>query len=110
MLLHSMADYMCTYEQFSVEYRCQECAVLQEKEYEFMVLNCACGCGDMFKICEVCSPLFIFCDCGCESNYKKCLSRKMEGNISVSVYKRKKYFFSYFLGKKKEKFFFYLVF
>ena len=67
-------DGACTihYYEFEVKFVCNECGKEYEKGYQFMVMRCACICGDYFRICEECAPMFYRCDCGCGSNYKKC--------------------------------------
>ena len=85
-VVHMMGEYTCAYIRREEELICGDCNKKYESNYEFMVLSCGCRCEDSFRICEVCSPMFVQCECGCEGNYKNCCQRKTEGNLMVSVF------------------------
>ena len=78
-----MGEFTISYQSFDEPKHCGECQTDYPVGYEFMCLECGCGCNNSFEICLICSPMYMKCDCGCKGAYAECVQRPTTGKLMV---------------------------
>ena len=68
----NMGEYSVGVRCFDGSRNCEECKTIYKR-----------GCETSFRICSICSPMYMKCDCGCKGSFAVCKQRPEYGNINV---------------------------